>query len=69
MALGVKMQDGNCVKAGGIVVQPMPNCSEEEIFILQDIVSNFTDVASLLCEKALRRYGFLFLSLRDFSFA
>ena len=52
VALGVKMQDDKCVKAGGIIVQPMPNCSEEEIFILQDIVSNFTDVASLLCEKS-----------------
>ncbi len=52
VALGVKMQDNVCVKAGGIVVQPMPNCSEEEIFILQDIVSNFTDVASLLSEKS-----------------
>ena len=52
VALGVKMQDGRCVKAGGIIVQPMPNCSDEEIFILQDIVSNFTDVATLLCEKS-----------------
>ncbi|MDE6276005.1 MAG: Hsp33 family molecular chaperone HslO [Clostridia bacterium] len=52
VALGVKMQDGKCVKAGGIIVQPMPNCSEEEIFILQDIVSNFTDVATLLSEKS-----------------
>lgn len=52
VALGVKMEDGKCVKAGGIIVQPMPNCSEEEIFILQDIVSNFTDVASLLQEKS-----------------
>lgn len=52
VALGVKMQDKQCVKAGGIIVQPMPNCSEEEIFILQDIVSNFTDVSSLLCEKS-----------------
>lgn len=52
VALGVKMQDNKCVKAGGIIVQPMPNCSEEEIFILQDIVSNFTDVASLLCVKS-----------------
>ncbi|MDE5990352.1 MAG: Hsp33 family molecular chaperone HslO [Clostridia bacterium] len=48
VALGVKMQDGKCLKAGGIIVQPMPNCSEEEIFILTDIVSNFTNVGELL---------------------
>lgn len=52
VALGVKTKKGGCVKAGGIVVQPMPNCSDEEIFILQDIVGNFTDVATLLCEKS-----------------
>lgn len=52
VALGVKTDGGRCVKAGGIIVQPMPNCSEEEIFVLQDIVRNFTDVGELLCEKS-----------------
>lgn len=52
VALGVKMQDGKCVKAGGIIVQPMPNCSEEEIFILNDIVSNFTNVGELLTKMS-----------------
>lgn len=51
VALGVDIFDGVCKKAGGIIIQPMPNCSEEEIFILQDIARNFTDVASLLEEK------------------
>lgn len=52
VALGVKMQDKKCVKAGGIIVQPMPNCSEEEIFILNDIVSNFTNVGELLTKMS-----------------
>lgn len=52
VALGVKMQEGKCVKAGGIIVQPMPNCSEEEIFILNDIVSNFTNVGELLTKMS-----------------
>lgn len=52
VALGVKMEGDECVKAGGIIVQPMPNCSPEEIFVLEDIVSNFTNVGELLCEKS-----------------
>lgn len=51
VALGVDMVDGRCKKAGGVIIQPMPNCSEEEIVILQDIARNFTDVSKLLEEK------------------
>lgn len=51
VALGVDIKNGKCVKAGGVIIQPMPNCSQEEIVILQDIASNFTDVTTLLEEK------------------
>ncbi|MDE6188877.1 MAG: Hsp33 family molecular chaperone HslO [Clostridia bacterium] len=53
VALGVKIDGGKCVKSGGIIVQPMPNCSEEEIFVLKDIVSNFTDVGDLLTRMSI----------------
>ena len=62
VALGVKMQDGNCVKAGGIVVQPMPNCSEEEIFYFAGYSLKFYRRCFALCEKALRRL-WIFISL------
>lgn len=29
-----------CNKAGAIILQPMPNCDEETLFVLQDIASN-----------------------------
>lgn len=48
VALGVDFKDGKCKKAGGIIIQPMPNCSEDEIVILEDIARNFTDVSALL---------------------
>lgn len=51
VALGVDIEDGKCKKAGGVIIQPMPNCSEEEIVILQDIARNFTDVSKTLEEK------------------
>lgn len=48
VALGVDFKDGKCKKAGGVIIQPMPNCSEDEIVILEDIARNFTDVPALL---------------------
>lgn len=51
VALGVDVKDGKCKKAGGVIIQPMPNCSEEEIVILQDIARNFTNVSALLEER------------------
>lgn len=62
VALGVKMNGNVCQKAGGIIVQPMPNCSEEEIFVLSDIVSNFTNVGELLCKMSAQE-------IMDFYFA
>ncbi len=52
IALGSKFEDGKCLASGGIVIQPMPGCEEEILFILEDIVSNFTDVAAMLQEKS-----------------
>ncbi|MGN0771906.1 MAG: Hsp33 family molecular chaperone HslO [Christensenellales bacterium] len=51
IALGSNTDEhGNIVVSGGIIVQPMPGCEEEILVILEDIVGNFTDVATLLSE-------------------
>lgn len=44
-------QDGDNVRAGGIIIQPMPNCGENELFVLSDIARNFKDVTKLLKDK------------------
>lgn len=44
-------QDGDNVKAGGIIIQPMPNCGENELFVLSDIARNFTNIANMLKDK------------------
>lgn len=44
------IKDGICNACGAILVQPMPNCSEEILFILEDIVRNFKDFAQMLLQ-------------------
>ena len=57
VALGVKVETDSSgvarevTSAGGIFVQPLPGCNDYVITMLEDIVTNFTDVASLLQEK------------------
>ncbi len=44
-------EDGVAKSCGVIVVQPMPNCEDEYLVVLQDIVRNFTDFGQLMIDK------------------
>lgn len=54
VSLGVEIEDGKCVKAGGILMQPMPNAKEEQIVMLEDSAKLFTDITGMLKEKTPR---------------
>lgn len=56
ISLGTKIKQGKCFKSAGIVVQPMPNCEEEIIVILEDIVSQMKDIASIIEEKGVDEF-------------
>lgn len=47
VALGVLVDKTGCIGAGGIFVQPMPGCNDYVLTMLEDIVSNFTNVSTL----------------------
>lgn len=52
VATGVSLNDDGSVKAAGaIVVQPMPNCTDDIIVVLQDIMKNFTNMDELVAKK------------------
>lgn len=51
LAINTKVKNGKCIKSGGIIIQAMPNCQEEVLVILEDIVRDFEDVCSQLEEK------------------
>ncbi len=49
MALGVKIgKDYNCIGAGGLVIQTLPGCSEESIGKAEKLISNFTNISTLI---------------------
>ncbi len=47
MALGVKVNGKNvCVGAGGVIIQVMPNCEEENISKAEKLINEFYDISS-----------------------
>ncbi|MEG1790909.1 MAG: Hsp33 family molecular chaperone HslO [Clostridia bacterium] len=50
VALGVLVGDEGCVASGGIIVQIMPNCNDYVITMMEDIVSNFSNISSLMSD-------------------
>ncbi|MBR1868132.1 MAG: Hsp33 family molecular chaperone HslO [Clostridia bacterium] len=67
IALGVLIgKDGKCVGAGGVVIQPLPGCSETNISKIENEISRFANVSGLIseiggkgiCEKYFGEYSF-----------
>lgn len=52
ISTGVEIDGGKCVRSGGIVIQPMPNCDDHFITILEDIVTNFKDFCLIMQQKS-----------------
>ena len=51
MALGVLIGKGEtCIGAGGLIIQPMPGCSEESIIKAEQLISKFTDISAQINE-------------------
>ena len=54
MALGVKIGKAlKCVGAGGIVMQPMPNASEESLQKAEELLSHFGNISTMIEEMGL----------------
>ncbi len=52
VALGVKVDGEKCLSAGGVIVEAMPDCDDNQLFILEDIITNFVNVSTILQEKS-----------------
>ena len=51
MALGVLIgKDERCIGAGGIVIQPLPGCTEESIVKAEKLISQFSDISTKIYE-------------------
>lgn len=56
LALAVNLDDtGHCTSAGGILVQPMPDCPDEILVMLEDIAMNFVNIDRLVAKRDAHR--------------
>lgn len=51
VALGVLLDKTGCKSSGGLFIEPMPNCNQFVITMLEDILRNFTNISQLLYDK------------------
>lgn len=51
VAFGVLTDKDGCKAAGGIVVEALPDADDNMIFILEDIMTNFNQISTLLTEE------------------
>lgn len=52
IAVGVKISpEGKCVGAGGVIMQPLPNASEESILATERAIANYGAVSSIIEER------------------
>ena len=70
VALGVRVDSNGCIGAGGVIVEALPGINDDEIFMLEDIMSNFINVSEILGEKSVEEiFGFYFSHLDSESYA
>ena len=56
LALSVNLDEaGNCTSAGGIIIQPMPNCPDHILVMLEDIAMNFVEIDRLVAKRDAHR--------------
>ncbi|MFA6866403.1 MAG: Hsp33 family molecular chaperone HslO [Clostridia bacterium] len=48
VALGVRMTKDGCIGAGGIIVEPLPDADDNMICMIEDIMTNFTNVSEII---------------------
>ncbi len=63
-AFGVKVNKDGCITAGGIVAEALPGITEDMLVILEDVMTNFTNVSDVMAEKSIDEiYEFYFSHL------
>ena len=50
IAVGVLVKNDKCIGAGGVIIQPLPECSEENIEKAEKLISEFSSVSKIIAE-------------------
>lgn len=69
VALGVLVDKDGCVSAGGVIVEALPGLMEEELFMIEDVMSNFVSVSEILSKMSAQEiFDFYFSHLESESY-
>ena len=50
IAVGVLKKNEKCIGAGGVIIQPLPDCTEENLVKAENLVNKFSDVSKQISE-------------------
>lgn len=53
VALGVRVDSSGVAASGGIIAEALPGIDENELFILEDIMSGLSEISGVLAQKSL----------------
>lgn len=68
VALGVLNDKNGCKASGGIIVEALPDADDNAIFMLEDIMTNFTAISSMIAEKSIEEIGDFYFGHLDAEF-
>lgn len=68
VALGVLNDKDGCKAAGGIIIEAMPDADDNMIVILEDIMTNFSNISQLIAEKGIEEIGNYYFGHLDAEF-
>ena len=50
IAVGVLIKNEKCIGAGGVIIQPLPDCTEENLVKAENLVNEFSNVSKQISE-------------------
>lgn len=50
IAVGVLIKNEKCIGAGGVIIQPLPDCTKENLVKAENLVNKFSDVSKQISE-------------------
>ena len=67
IAVGVLVKNDKCIGAGGVIIQPLPECSEENIEKAEKLISEFSSVSKIIAEIGAKGLIEKYFSVCDFT--
>lgn len=67
IAVGVLIKNEKCIGAGGVIIQPLPDCTEENLVKAENLVNKFSDVSKQISETGVEGIIEKYFKVYDFN--